>query len=169
MPGPALRSKSLEMDSNLESMGVPASRQLTELFQEAFSQGTGLSARWAAERVQGNRRFDHGWCVPFSGGQGQQGYFHLRWDAEFQRYLATRAGAAGSRPEFIGAILRTAAGKWAKQQSLRNNSAIRLLPTAETLPELAPNALNSSAALFVDAFVLELSFSLNEKGPASRA
>lgn len=143
--------------------GAPGSRELGALFHEAFVHATGQSARWAAETVQGNRRFDRAWCVPFTGSDGLRGHFSLSWDAEFQRYLAGRCGAMAQRPEFMGAVLRAAAGKWAAQQSTRHDIQLRLMASAEALPEvgqpISPNS--SSAALFVDAFVLELGFSLD--------
>ena len=145
--------------------GAPSSRELGTLFQEAFINATGQSARWAAESVQGNRRFDRAWCVPFTGDNGLKGHFGLSWDAEFQRYLAGRCGAMAQRPEFMGAILRDAAGKWAGQQGVRHEVKLRLLPSAEAQPEaslpISPN--NSGAAMFVDAFVLELGFSLDNR------
>jgi hypothetical protein len=153
-------------DLNLEAnWGAPASRELGALFQEAFVSATGQSARWAAENVQGNRRFDRAWCVPFSGERGLRGHFSLSWDAEFQRHLAGRCGAAAQRPEFMGAVLRAAAGKWAAQQSARHDVSLRLLPSSDALPEAAQaiGPSNSSAALFVDSFVLELSFSLEHR------
>ncbi len=145
--------------------GAPGSRALAGLFQDAFTKATGHAVRWAAESVQGNRRFDRAWCVPFTGDNGLHGHFSLRWDAEFQRYLATRCGAMAQRPEFLGSILRTAAGQWAGAQSLRHGQRLRLLPSEEALPEQdRSSAGNSSgAALFLDAFVLELGFSLEEK------
>ena len=150
--------------SNFEGRwGAPASRDLAALFHEAFVNATGLAVRWAAESVQGNRRFDRAWCVPFTGDDGVRGHFSLRWDAEFQRYLAGRCGAMAQRPEFVGAVLRAAAGRWALQQGSRHDVKIRLLPSAEALPDQEPHSSfgSSSAALFVDAFVLELGFSLD--------
>jgi hypothetical protein len=154
------------MDSTKESTwGAPSSRELAGLFHEAFVNATGQAARWAAESVQGNRRFDRAWCVPFTGDEGLRGHFSLHWDDEFQRYLGKLCGAAAQRPEFIGAVLRAAAGKWALQQGLRRDSKLRLLPSAEALPDqghpVQPGS--SSAAIFVDSFVLELGFSLQEK------
>jgi hypothetical protein len=153
-------------DVDLEAnWGAPASRELGVLFHDAFISATGESARWAAENVQGNRRFDRAWCVPFTGENGLRGHFSLNWDAEFQRYLAGRCGASAQRPEFMGAVLRAAAGKWAAQQGLRHDVSLRLLPSEEALPETgqpaSPNS--SSAALFVDSFVLELGFSLDKR------
>jgi hypothetical protein len=150
--------------------GAPASRELAALFHEAFVNATGQAARWAAETVQGNRHFDRAWCVPFTGDDGLRGHFSLRWDAEFQRYLSARCGAMAQRPEFLGAVLRAAAGRWAVQQGARHDVKIRLLPSAEALAEHAPsNSVGSStAALFVDAFVLELGFSLEEQQDPAR-
>jgi hypothetical protein len=144
--------------------GAPSSRELAGLFHEAFVNATGQAARWAAETVQGNRHFDRAWCVPFTGDNGLRGHFSLRWDSEFQRYLAGRCGAMAQRPEFVGAVLRAAAGRWAVQTGARRDVKIRLLPSAEALPEhaAASNVGSSSAALFVDAFVLELGFSLED-------
>ena len=148
-----------------DGIGAPRSRELADLFQEAFAHATGQSARWAAETVQGNRHFDRAWCVPFAGEGGVRGHFSLRWDAEFQRYLAGRCGAPAQRPEYLGAVLRAMAGKWAIQCGLRQDTKIRLLPSAEALAqsELPPvtGIDNSSAAIFIDAFVLELGFSLD--------
>jgi hypothetical protein len=158
--------KVLVKDADLEgNWGAPASRELGALFQEAFNSVTGQNSRWAAENVQGNRRFDRAWCVPFTGESGLRGHFSLNWDAEFQRYLAGRCGANAQRPEFMGAILRSAAGKWAAQQSLRHDVTLRLLPSEEALPEMEQpvSPSSSSAALFVDAFVLELGFSLDQR------
>lgn len=147
------------------SWGAPSSRELAGHFHEAFFNATGQAARWAAESVQGNRRFDRAWCVPFTGDDGLRGHFSLHWDAEFQRYLGSRCPAAAQRPEFLGAILRSAAGKWALQQGLRRDTKLRLLPSAEALPEQGHPTQpgSSSAAIFVDSFVLELGFSLQEK------
>ncbi len=159
------------MEPSTEKLwGAPSSRELAALFHEAFVNATGQAARWAAETVQGNRRFDRAWCVPFTGDDGLRGHFSLHWDTEFQRYLAGRCGAAAQRPEFIGAVLRAAAGKWALQQGARRDTKLRLLPSAEALPEEGHPAQpgSSSAALFVDSFVLELGFSLQEKAPDGR-
>jgi hypothetical protein len=152
--------KSLDLE---QRWGSPSSRDLGGLFQEAFSSATGQEIRWAAENVQGNRRFDRAWCVPFTGEHGLRGHFSLSWDAEFQRYLAGRCGAHTQRPEFLGAVLRAAAGKWSVQQNLRHDIRLRLLPSAEALPEMRQPVSqgHSSAALFIDAFVLELGFSLD--------
>jgi hypothetical protein len=159
---PVLAVSDVDLDGH---WGAPASRELGALFHEAFVSATGQSARWAAENVQGNRRFDRAWCVPFTGESGLRGHFSLSWDAEFQRYLAGRCGAVAQRPEFMGAVLRSAAGKWAAQQSVRHDVSVRLLPSSEALPEMdAPiSPSSSSAALFVDSFVLELSFSLDNR------
>ena len=94
-----------------DGISAPRSRELADLFQEAFAHATGQGARWAAETVQGNRHFDRAWCVPFTGDNGLRGHFSLRWDSEFQRYLAGRCGAAAQRPEYLGAVLRAMAGR----------------------------------------------------------
>ena len=161
--GPALTAEAGER------WGAPASKDLAALFHEAFINATGQGARWAAENVQGNRHFDRAWCVPFIGENGLRGHFSLRWDAEFQRYLAGRCGAPAQRPEFMGSVLRAAAGKWAIQQGARRGVKVRLLTSAEALPEQGVPAAgdSSTAALFVDAFVLEIAFSLDDRQAAA--
>jgi hypothetical protein len=144
------------------SMGMPSSRELAALFQEEFVGATGFPARWAADKVQGNRRLEHVWNVPFEGEQGLRGDFSLRWDAELQRYLGGRLGASAARPEYLGAILRSAAGRWASWQALKGGTAVRLQPTPsdEQPTGFSQSPWQASAALIVDSFVLELRFAL---------
>ena len=143
------------------AINPPNSRELGGLFQEEFVGATGLAARWAAEKVQGNRRLEQVWTVPFLSENGVQGCFSLHWDAELQRYLASRLGPNASRPEYLGAILRAAAGRWASWQALRASVGVRLQPTTEELgADLASSPWRSSAALIVDSFVIELVFVL---------
>ena len=143
------------------SVGLPSSRELAALFQEEFAGATGMAARWAADKVQGNRRLEHAWNVPFLGGQGLKGAFSLRWDAELQRYLAGRLGVSAGRPEYLGAILRSAAGRWASWQALKAGSSVRLQPSpSEAAGAAGPSPWQASAALIVDSFVLELCFDL---------
>jgi hypothetical protein len=110
--------------------------------------------------VQGNRRLQEQWRVPFTAEGGTKGSFTLLWDTELQRYLASRLGPNAGRPEYLGAILRSAAGRWASWQALRASNAVRLEPTPhEDHAAEAPSVLGrSSAALIVDSFVIELVF-----------
>ena len=149
------------------AVGLPSSRELAALFQEEFVGATGMAVRWAADKVQGNRRLEHAWNVPFLGAQGLKGAFSLRWDAELQRYLAGRLGVSAGRPEYLGAILRSAAGRWASWQALKAGSSVRLQPSlSETQGDAASQSpWQASAALIVDSFVLELCFDL-EPGEA---
>ena len=144
------------------STGLPSSRELAALFQEEFVGATGFPARWAADKVQGNRRLEHIWNVPFEGERGLKGVFSLRWDGELQRYLAGRLGASAGRPEYLGAILRSAAGRWASWQALKAGTSVRLQPTPaeEHAISLSQSPWQASAALIVDSFVLELCFAL---------
>jgi hypothetical protein len=146
--------------SPAQAVELPSSRELAALFQEDFVGATGFPARWAAERVQGNRRLACSWSVPFAVSNKSRGSFSLYWDADLQRYLAGRLGAGASRPEYLGSILRSCAGRWASTQALRAGCSVRLEPTAA--PAEAPSTApwNSSAALIVDSFVLELVFAL---------
>ena len=147
--------------STAAGMDTPATRELAALFHEAFQASTGQAARWAAERIHGNVRFERAWCVPFHG-HGLRGCFTLRWDEQLQRYLGTRVGEKASRPEYLGAVLRSAAGRWCQQQGQRHGMSLRLLPSAEAAPEVQGMAPTCSAALFVDAFVLELGFIVDD-------
>ena len=81
-----------------QSVDLPSSRELAALFQEDFVGATGFPARWAAERVQGNRRLPCSWSVPFAVSNNSRGSFTLYWDAELQRYLAGRLGNSAGRP-----------------------------------------------------------------------
>lgn len=159
-------SKDGESANSSGSLGLPSSRELAGLFQEEFVGATGFPARWAAEKVQGNRRLEHRWLVPFEAESGLRGGFCLHWDAELQRYMAGRLGATAGRPEYLGAILRSAAGRWASWQALKIGTSVRLQPTpAETDPSgLEGSPWRSSAALIVDSFVLELVFALESGG-----
>lgn len=143
-------------------VSLPNSRELGSLFQEEFVGATGLAARWAAEKVQGNRRLQQAWCVPFVAENGLQGSFVLNWDAELQRYLGARLGASAGRPEYLGAILRAAAGRWASWQALRAGTPVRLQPSPDGgltgAQETSP--WRSTAALIIDSFVIELAFVL---------
>ncbi|HTB35160.1 MAG TPA: hypothetical protein VK842_09875 [bacterium] len=143
-----------------QSVDLPSSRELAALFQEDFVGATGFPARWAAERVQGNRRLPCSWNVPFAVSNSSRGSFGLYWDAELQRYLAGRLGPSASRPEYLGSILRSCAGRWASAQALKAGCSVRLEPSSadQNSHPLAP--WNSSAALIVDSFVLELVFAL---------
>jgi len=148
------------------SVSLPASRDLASLFQEEFAGTTGLAARWAAERVQGNRRLELSWCVPFHAENGIKGSFNLYWNAELQGFLATRLGPTAGRPEYLGAILRSTAGRWANWQALRASTWVRLQPTpqeGESAGEVSTRA-RSSAALIIDSFVIELVFTLEPHG-----
>ena len=145
------------------SLALPSSRELAALFQEEFVGATGIPARWAADKVQGNRRLEHVWRVPFVGEQGLRGSFSLRWDAELQRYLAGRLGSSAGRCEYLGAVLRSAAGRWASWQALKAGTAVRLQPTpTEDHEGPSRSRWQASAALIVDSFVLELCFALEE-------
>lgn len=143
-----------------QTVDLPSSRELAALFQEDFVGATGFPARWAAERVQGNRRLACTWSVPFAVSNGSRGSFNLYWDAELQRYLAGRLGASASRPEYLGSILRSCAGRWASAQALKAGCSVRLEPTSADDNAYPAAPWNSSAALIVDSFVLELVFAL---------
>lgn len=139
---------------------LPSSRELAGLFQDEFAAATGLPARWAAEELQGNTLQLMAWEVPFHGEKGVHGAFRLRWDPELSRLLSARVGQPAQRPEFLGAILRGVAGRWASWQALRNGSAVRLLPSPESAGAGPEGPWRSSAALLVDHHAVELSFML---------
>ena len=143
-----------------QAVELPSSRELAALFQEDFVGATGFPARWAAERVQGNRRLPCSWSVPFSASNSSRGSFSLYWDAELQRYLAGRLGVSAGRPEYLGSILRSCAGRWASAQALKAGCSVRLEPTSAEKDAYPSAPWNSSAALIVDSFVLELVFAL---------
>lgn len=146
------------------TIGLPASRELAALFQEEFVGATGLASRWAAEKVQGNRRLEQVWCVPFKAESGLEGSFSLHWDAELQRYLASRLGPTAGRPEYLGAILRSAAGRWASWQALRASTQVRLQPSPSDDDALVSTSpWRSTAALIIDSFVVELAFTLQPR------
>jgi hypothetical protein len=143
---------------------LPNSRELGALFQEELANATGLAARWAADRVPVKQGMAGRWSVPFEGA-GLKGSFCLAWDPALQRFLAARVGPAAARPEFLGAVLRAAAGRWASAAALRGHSAVRLQPSPEDgacVAEASP--LRSSAALILDSFVIELAFALEPQG-----
>lgn len=144
------------------TVSLPTSRELGSLFQEEFVGATGMAARWAAEKVQGNRRLQQLWSVPFVAESGVQGTFSLHWDAELQRYLSSRLGASAGRPEYLGAILRAAAGRWASWQALRAGTQVRLQPSPDggLSQVLETSPWRSTAALIIDSFVIELAFVL---------
>jgi hypothetical protein len=112
--------------------------------------------------VQGNRRLEQSWVVPFKAESGVRGRFSLHWNQELQRYLAGRIGATAGRPEYLGAVLRATAGRWASWQTLRAATPVRLQPTGpETAgAEAGVPGGRSSAAMIIDSFVLELVFEL---------
>jgi len=143
-----------------QSVDLPSSRELAALFQEDFVGATGFPARWAAERVQGNRRLPCSWTVPFAVSNNSRGSFTLYWDAELQRYLSGRLGNSAARPEYLGSILRSCAGRWASAQALKAGCSVRLEPTSAEESGYPAAPWNSSAALIVDSFVLELVFAL---------
>jgi hypothetical protein len=138
-------------------VSLPSSRELAALFQEEFATVTGLPARWAAEKLQGNTLQLEVWEVPFYGEQGLRGAFRLRWDPGLSRLLSARVGSSAQRPEFLGAILRGMAGRWASWQALRHGSPVRLLPSPEAPAARPEGPWCSSAALLVDQHALELS------------
>lgn len=155
----------LEKDLQNAQVSLPSSRELGGLFQEEFVGATGLAARWAAEKVQGNRRLQQAWCVPFVSESGLQGCFTLNWDAELPRYLSSRLGASAGRPEYLGAILRASAGRWASWQALRVGTPVRLQPSPDGgLPSvLEASPWRCTAALIIDSFVIELAFVLEPR------
>jgi len=154
----------MEKAADSGSVSLLASRELASLFQEEFVAATGLAARWAAERVQGNRRLEHSWKVPFDADGGVQGSFTLYWDAELQRFLAGRLGTSAARPEYLGSVLRSVAGSWASWQSLRSAIRVRLQPTLQDQDGREAAVLaRSSAALIADSFVIELVFALESR------
>lgn len=142
------------------SLNLPSSRELGALFQDEFSASTGLAARWTAERLQGNRSGLMEWTVPFSSEAYGRGRFELRWDPEIARSLSLRLGANAARPEFLGAILRAAAGRWASWQTMRAGASVRLQPSTSEDDALPGSAWQSSAVLMLDALVLEIRFYL---------
>jgi hypothetical protein len=143
------------------SSSLPMSKELAGWFQEEFVRTTGLSTRWAAERVQGNRRLEQHCIVPFGADGGLRGTFSLHWDAELQRFLASRLGANAGRPEYLGAILRATAGRWASGHALRGTAQVQLQAAVQADGrEEAPCLGLSSAALIIDSFVIELVFAL---------
>jgi hypothetical protein len=150
---------------NNGQLSLPTSRELGSLFQEEFVGATGLAARWAAEKVQGNRRLQQVWTVPFAAENGVQGCFMVNWDAELQRYLAGRLGNSAGRPEYLGAILRASAGRWASWQALRAGTQVRLQPSpdAGSSSPLDSSPWRSTAALIIDSFVIELAFVLGPR------
>lgn len=153
------------MEESVEkpALDMPSSRQLGTLLQDEIALGTGLAARWTADKVQGNRHGLARWTVPFSVEAGQQGRFILRWQPALQQHLAGRLGAVASRPEFLGSLLRATAGRWANQQPSRGHGGLRLLPSgdAESPTEDLRN-VSSSAALLLDGHVLEIVFELDQ-------
>jgi hypothetical protein len=148
------------------SLGLPGSKELAGLFQEEFVRATGIAARWAAERVQGQRRHEHTWVVPFGDKLGTRGTFSLHWDADLQRFLAGRLGANAARPEYLGVILRATAGRWADWRALRGSPPVRLGPSPQADESASESGSlgSSSAALIIDRFVLELVFALEAQG-----
>lgn len=152
----------MQTESESGPSGLPVSKELAGLFQEEFVRATGLAARWAAERVQGNRRLDHSWVVPFADKDGRRGSFSLHWNDELQHFLSGRLGANAGRPEYLGVILRSTAGRWADGQALRGLPPVRLRPSpqGEDSPGEGHSLGRSSAALIIDRFVLELVFLL---------
>lgn len=142
-------------------INVPSSRELASLLQDELSTSTGMAARWAADRVHGNLSSLIQWVVPFESEHGPRGSFILRWSSELQRHLGSRLGNAAARPEFMGSILRSTAGRWAESQAQGGRRALRLQPSPE--PESSPAqaaGLRSTAALLLDSHVLELTFVL---------
>jgi hypothetical protein len=152
----------MDSTADISSIGLPASKELASLFQDEFSGSTGMPVRWAAERVQGNRRLERSWRVPFTAEGGSRGSFSLHWDSELERFMASRIGPNAGRPEYMGAILRATAGRWASWHALRAATQVRLEPTPhEDVREETPLTLGrSSAALIIDSFVIELVFAL---------
>jgi hypothetical protein len=137
------------------------SRELAGLFQDEFSGTTGLSARWAAEKVQGNRRLENSCKVPFNSESGVSGRFSLHWDAELQRFLAGKLGPHAGSSEYLGEILRMSAGRWASWHSLRHSHPVSLSSFSAEEEEAFEEGLplgRSSAAMIIDSFVVELVF-----------
>lgn len=147
-------------DAVVGSLDLPSSRELGALFQDEFSASTGLAVRWAAERLQGNRAGLMEWAVPFNSEAYGRGRFELRWDPEIARSLSLRLGASAARPEFLGAILRAAAGRWASWQTMRAGASVRLQPSTAEDSADGETAWRSSAVLMLDALVLEVRFYL---------
>src|ERR1017187_10036337 len=86
-PGPPMiMAPKNSSQSQSQSVELPSSRELAAMFQEDFVVATGIAVRWAAERVQGNRRLPCSWSIPFAIGNHGRGSFSLFWDAELQRY-----------------------------------------------------------------------------------
>ncbi len=142
-------------------INLPSSRELAGLLQDELSTSTGMAARWAADRVHGNTGSLAQWVVPFESDHGPRGSFILRWSSELQRHLASRLGTAAARPEFMGSILRSTAGRWAQSQAQGGRRPLRLQPSPDPDGGPAPQAgLRSTAALLLDSHVLELTFVL---------
>ena len=155
----------LEDTVNGSLVSVPPTHELASLLQDELASATGLAARWAADRVQGNRHGLSLWSVPFVTEAGSKGFFTLCWSANLQTQLSAKLGAAAARPEFMGSLLRAVVGRWANQLALQGQSAVRLLPSPDSI--CAPEAeekpsYRSHAALLIDGHVLELNFLLEQ-------
>lgn len=146
-------------------VSVPSTHELASLLQDELASATGLAARWAADRVQGNRHGLSLWSVPFVTEGGSKGCFTLCWSADLQAQLSAKLGAAAARPEFMGSLLRAVVGRWANQLALQGQSTVRLLPSPDAVcvpgAEDQP-AYRSHAALLIDSHVLELNFMLEQ-------
>jgi hypothetical protein len=151
------------VSASREDVGVPASRELGALLQDELAQSTGLSARWAAESLQGNRAVLAQWTVPFGSDGGQAGRFILRWAPALQNHLAARLGVAAARPEFMGMVLRGTATRWTQLQAQGHGARVSLLAAPD--PEAAAASARPQrqcAALLLDGHVLELTFELDQ-------
>jgi hypothetical protein len=145
------------------SLVLPSSRELGALLQDEMAQATGLSARWAAESLMGNRSALAQWTVPFGSDEGHLGRFILRWTPELQGHLAARLGVAAARPEFMGMVLRGTASRWAGLQASQGLNGLSLQASPEpedSAPAARPQ--RCCAALLLDGHVLELTFELDQ-------
>lgn len=153
----------LEDTVNGSLVSVPTTHELASLLQDELASATGLAARWAADRVQGNRSGLSQWSVPFSTEAGNEGCFTLHWSGELQSQLSARLGAAAARPEFMGSVLRSIVGRWANQLAMQGQATVRLQPSPDANCKVDPDkqsTYQSHAALLIDSHVLELSFVL---------
>ena len=151
------------MDPKMRSLCPPSSRELGAFLQDELAQATGLSARWAAETLQGNRAALAQWTVPFGSELGHIGRFILRWSPELQSHLATRLGVAAARPEFMGMVLRGTAARWTGLQAREGLGRLSLQSSPD--PEAGEASVRperSCAALLMDGHVLELTFELEQ-------
>jgi hypothetical protein len=157
-------SRTEEAVLNRDLPSLPSSRELGTLLQYELASATGMAARWTAERVQGNLAGMARWTVPFVSEQGLEGRFVLRWNPALAQHLGNRMGASAARPEFMGSVLRSTAGRWAASQAVQGLKALRLKPSPDNESELQPlqRPVTSSAALLLDGHVLEVVFELDQ-------